>query len=353
MPISELIGKAQTVLGPVTAEDLGITLPHEHLLVDMSFNFVEPATSSQKALAYQPVGLENLSWIHYHVANNLDNLRLWDEELATNEVLHYKRAGGRTIVDVTTIGIGRDPLALQRIACATGLNIIMGAGYYLGRSYPAELDSKNEEEITEDIVREITLGTNGTVVRAGIIGEISCWSCPLTGVERKVLSAAARAQQRTGAPINIHPAYHNEASPLEIIEVLEVSGADLSRTVFSHIDVTLTNAESLRKVAEVGCYLEYDIFGRHGFLYHPTKLVDIPSEGQRVDAIKQLIEQGYLHQILISQDVCTKMRLLRYGGHGYAHILHNIVPVMRTKGVSEDHIQTILVENAKRLLPFV
>ena len=352
MPIPELIGKAQTVLGPVTPSDLGITLPHEHLLVDMPI-FTEPGPASQKWLAYEPVNLGNLSWIHYHVANNLDNLRLWDEELAITEVLHFKRAGGRTIIDVTTFGIGRDPLALQRISRTTGLNIVMGAGYYLGKSTPAELDSKTEEEIAEEIVRDITLGVDDTGVRAGIIGEISCWSCPLTDLERKVLSAAARAQQRTGAAVNIHPAYHDEVSVFEIIELLGGAGADLSRTVISHVDIALPNAESRRRVADVGCYLEYDIFGRHGFLYCPAKVLDIPSEGQRLDAIKLLIEQGYSHKILMSQDVCTKMRLYSYGGYGYAHILNNIVPIMRAKGFSEEHIQTILVENPKRLFPFV
>ena len=109
-------GEAQTVLGPIPAEDLGITLPHEHLLISNPRNFLEPSAASEKALAYQPVSLENLHWVRYHYVNNLDNLVLTDEEVAIKEALHYKKAGGNTIVELTNVGLGRDPLALKRIA---------------------------------------------------------------------------------------------------------------------------------------------------------------------------------------------------------------------------------------------
>ena len=85
---------------------------------------------------------------------------------------------------------------------------------------------------------------------------------------------------------------------------------------------------------------------------NPIKM-DWPSDGQRVNAIVALIEEGFLSQILISSDMCRKHRLWHYGGPGYAHILENVVPLMREKGVSEEHIHTLLVENPKRLLSFV
>ncbi len=352
MSIPELVGKAQTVLGPVLAEDLGITLPHEHLLCDMSIRLVEPAANSEKILFYQPVNLENRGLLEYNATKNLDNVRLWDEEAAISEVLRYKQAGGSTIVDVTNIGMGRDPLALQRIARATGLNVIMGSGYYVGPSHPPQLAGKTEEEIAEEIVGDITVGVGDAGVRAGIIGEIGC-SYPLTDGERKVLRAAARAQQRTGAPVNIHPGRPYEASPFEIIEVLAEAGGNLNRTVISHFDMMFTSVERICELAESGCYIEYDLFGRLGRVLHPVEFIDVPSEGQRVDWIKQLIERGYLNQILISQDICMKMRLIRYGGHGYGHILNYVVPLMRAKGIAEEHIHTLLVENPKRLLSFV
>jgi phosphotriesterase-related protein len=355
MSIPGLVGKIQTVLGPIPAEDLGITLTHEHLLWDFSCYFVEPAAASEKGIAYQPVSLENLGWILYNSIKNLDNIRLWDKEIAVSEAFQYKQAGGSAIVDMTNIGIGRDPQGLQYVARSTGLHVIMGSGYYLGISHPSELGRKTEEEITEEMVRDITIGVNDTGVRAGIIGEIGCSYPLMTDGERKVLRAAARAQQRTGAPIAVHPGYPNENSLFEIIEVLGEAGGDLNRTVLCHMDYFefADGTEQISNLAEAGCYIEYDNFGRLGRITGRGKLVDLPSEGQRLDTIKQVIDQGHLNKILISQDLCLKMRLTRHGGTGYGYILHHLIPLMRAKGFSEKNIHTLLVENPKRLLQFV
>ncbi|MFC1984492.1 phosphotriesterase-related protein, partial [Chloroflexota bacterium] len=200
----EITGKVQTVLGIIDADSLRVTLPHEHLLVDLTMYFVEPTEASEKVMVHEPISLENLSWIRIHSHNNWDNMRLTDEKITIKEALLYKGAGGDTIVELSNVGMARDPLGLARIARATGLNVVMGSGYYVGVSHPSELAAKTEEEITEEIVRDITVGVGETGVRAGIIGEIGC-SVPLEEDERKVLRASAVAQQRTGAAINIHP----------------------------------------------------------------------------------------------------------------------------------------------------
>jgi len=350
MSRSELAGKAQTVLGAISPEALGVTLPHEHLFVDLTIGLkgYEPSEATEKAFYYQPVNLNNLWWITYHPISNLDNRRLQDEELAIREASFYKNAGGDTIVDASNLHMARDPLALARVSRATGLNVITGSGYYVPRSYPADMDSKTEEDICHEIVHEVTVGVGDTDIRAGIIGEIGCeW--PLSDNERKVLRAAAAAQQGTGAPLNIHPA-RNASAPLEIVEILSKAGADISHTVISHIDRTLREPEGRRQLAETGCYLEYDLFGEEGYYFVPT--IDLPNDHQRINEIIELINQGYLNQILISQDICWKHRLRSYGGHGYDHILRNAVPIMRIKGMSEEQIHTLLVDNPKRLLTF-
>ncbi len=144
MTIPGLKGKAQTVLGPIDADDLGVTLPHEHLVVDTSLYLPESLRSRRGGIAYQPVSLENLHDVRYYYVPSLSNLQLGEED-APSEALRYKNAGGRTIVDVTSVGIGRDPAALRRIAEATGLNVIMGSGYYIGPSHPPELAGKAEQ----------------------------------------------------------------------------------------------------------------------------------------------------------------------------------------------------------------
>jgi phosphotriesterase-related protein len=352
----EFAGKAQTVLGLVEGEKLGITLPHEHLIIDLvKAQFIEPSNDKEQEMAYKPVGIETLHWLRYHLVESVDNLRLTDEQEAIDEVMLFKKAGGATIVDVTNVGLGRDPEALVRISRVTGLNIIMGAGYYMGTSHPADLSAKAEEEIVEEIVRDINVGVGNSGICAGIIGEIGT-SWPLEDNEKKVLRAAANAQQLTGAPINIHPGRKNNVVALKAVEVLHNAGADLSRTVVSHVDVRVRDHNVRCQIAKAGCYLEYDHTGWEG----PTPLslyqdsdIDIPNDTQRIYEIMQLIEEGYLNKILISHDICMKTRRACYGGWGYAHISNYIVPKMLEKGMTSQQINTIMIENPKRMLCFV
>lgn len=351
---SELAGKAQTVLGIIEGEDLGVTLPHEHLVDDGRVFFIEPSEASDRCLAYKPVSLEILSWLRYHPFENLDNLQLLDEQEAIDEAMLFKKAGGNTIVDVTNVGLGRDPKALARISRVTDLNIIMGSGYYVGASHPPEMSSKAEEEITEEIVRNITIGVGDTGIRAGIIGEIGC-TWPLQDNERKVLRAAAHAQQLTGAPVNIHPGRKEEAL-FEIVKVLADAGADLNRVIMSHVDIRIHDHSERCKLAKTGCCIEFDTCGWEGLLrvsFTPDLFVDLPNDTQRIYDILKLIDEGYLNQILISHDICKKGHRVRYGGWGYVHIYNYVVPMMLKRGITNEQINTIMVENPKRLLCFV
>ena len=356
MPISKFAGKAQTVLGLIEGDELGVTLPHEHLIMEhVQANYNEPVTASDKAMSRKPVSLEILHWLRYNRAGNIDNMLLSDEQEAIDEAMPFKKAGGGTIVDVTNVGMYRDPKSLARVSRTTGLHIIMGAGYYLASSHPADMSAKTEEEITEEIVRDVNVGVGDTGIRAGLIGEIGC-SWPLLDNERKSLRASARAQKLTGAPLNIHPGRKNNIAALEAIKILDDAGADLSRTVISHIDVRVRDHSERIKVAKAGCYLEYDCFGWLGpaplTLYQDSD-IDLPSDMQRIYEIRQLITEGYLNQILISHDVCHKEQRARYGGIGYDHISNYVKPMMLKKGMTEEQVNTITVENTKRMLCFV
>src|SRR4029453_4796693 len=120
MPKTSLSGKAQTVLGPVDGEDLGITLPHEHLLIDFAVMFKEPDAAADKGRALAPVSMANLGWVRQNFSSNLDNLRLLDEDVARDEALLFKHAGGQTMVDPTNGGLSRDPEGLARGARGSG-----------------------------------------------------------------------------------------------------------------------------------------------------------------------------------------------------------------------------------------
>ncbi len=359
MSIPELVGKAQTVLGVANADELGITLPHEHCLIDMSVWFQEPTTASEKAIAHQPLSQENMWYVRYHPFSCVDNIQLLDEQVAIQELIRFKLHGGSTVVDVTSIGLGRDPLALTRISRATGLNIIMGSGYYVEKAQPIGI-SMTAEMLAEDIVREIKVGVDNTGIRAGVIGEIGIMEWPLKESEKISLRAVAVAQKETGAPISIHPG-NSPNSPLEIIEELSRAGADITRVIMGHIERTMPLHKDRIEVARTGCFMAWDSFSMEG--WYPRRLVvsednprraDLPGDAQRVDDIMALIEEGFLNQILVSHDMCRKQCLCRYGGPGYAHILQNVVPLqMRAKGMPEEHINIILVENTKRIMCFV
>ena len=342
-------GKVQTVLGIVDASALGITMMHEHLLHDASVFFTEPAAASDRPLAHQPVCLENLSWVRLNESNNLDNVRLTDGALAAREAKLYQLARGDSLVELTTSGVfGRDPLGLVRISRATGLNIIMGTGYNGAALHPPKLVAQTEEDITDELVNEIAVGVGSTGVHAGIIGEIGCST--LDETERKVLCCCARAQQRSGVAISIHPT-PNDAAALEIMTLLGDAGADLNHTIMGHVDISGFSKSTCHELADAGCYLGYDNFGLEGLMELPGlgRTVDL-RDTQRVDDIAELIADGYVEKIIISQDVATKHRLVAYGGLGYAHILRDIVPLMRSRGVTEDHLYTLLVDNPKRVL---
>lgn len=350
MATKDLVGKVHTVLGPTTPETLGPTTTHEHVLIDFMCMFHPPSEATELHKAYEPVRMDNLGWVRYNPFGNRDNLLILDEEVAIEEIQRYKNMGGGTIVDVTTIGIGRDPLALARISRATGVNIVMGAGYYVGDSHDKSMDSKSEEDITSEIIDDIKTGVGDTGVLAGIIGELGC-SWPLTDNERKVLKAGARAQVETGASILIHPG-RNQNAPGEILDVLDSAGADIQRVVMGHLERTVSNVDVLLGIADRGCYLEYDLFGWESSNY-PLSEIDMPNDAQRIEYIETLIDSGYLDRIVLAQDVCFKHRLTKYGGDGYHHILEHIVPRMREKNISEKQIETMLVSNPARILTFV
>ena len=348
--LSDLAGKVLTVLGPVSPDVLGITLAHEHCLIDASGNFREPKAASEKKRAHEPVTIENVGYIRYH-RNNLDNRLLLDEELTVSELLPFRYAGGQTVIDATNVDLGRDPLAIKRISLRTGLNIVMGSGYYdkSGQDL-ALMAGRTEADITDELIRDIREGVGGSGVHAGIIGEIGC-SWPLEDFEKKVLRAAGAAQKATGAPLLVHPGRCEEA-PFELIRILGDVGADITHTVMCHVERTCFKPESRRQIAESGCYIAYDLWGNEGYYPEALSTTDIPNDAQRIAHIKDLIEKGFGDRLLISHDICYKDRYRSLGGHGYTHILENAVPAMRRRGVTETQINQLLVDNPKQFFAF-
>ena len=355
-------GQVQTVLGPVDPSTLGITLTHEHLIIDLTqvlpHMLTVPGVKNVPDIYSDKLSQENIGLARYHFAPNEDNYLISDVDNAIVEANLYKDFGGGTVVDVTIPDIGRDPVGLARIARTTGLNIVMGSGHYVDVAHPEEMNAKNEEDIESKIVSDLTYGLEALSdegqyegidrIKAGIIGEVGC-SWPLTDNERKVLRAAGRAQSITGFPILIHPG-RDETAPLEILEVLDEVGTDLSHTIMGHLDRTVFKKETLTEIAKSGAYMEWDLFGREQHYYNGNVDIDMPSDAKRIEDIGWIMGQGYENKVVVAQDICTKDRLFKYGGHGYFYILSQIIPRMRYKGYSEEYINKLFVENPAKAL---
>lgn len=353
---------ARTVTGDVPAEELGITLPHEHFLVDLSVYVDEDEhgrTAVQRGKLREEVSLENLWWVGSYGRRwdwqCYDRWRLDDVATAVEEVERFKGKGGSTVVDVTPMSpaVGRDPNAVQEVAYRTGLNVVLGTGHYTRAAHPPDVADKSAGEIAEEIVEEIADGIDGTNVRAGIIGEIgSTEGFADHEDEKKSFRAAAIAQERTGAPITIHSTGFSHEGH-DLLDVLEDAGADLTNVIVGHLDMTLRTDgafEYLQSLADRGVYLEFDTFGRVGYLATYDRC--FPLDETRIVMLGDLFDAGYEEQLLVSTDVCQKTHLTRYGGFGYDYILRDIVPRFRKRGFSQSDIDTLLVENPAGAVTF-
>jgi phosphotriesterase-related protein len=348
-----------TVLGPVPAGSLGPTLPHEHLLCDVTCYWQSPTEGSLVAFSEAPVTMELLGRIKLNPVLNRDNCRLTDLDLAIEELMEFRRLGGGTFVDVTLAEIGRDPRALQVAARVTGVNIVAGCGHYTYLSHPPELEDEALESIAERFVRELTEGIGTTGVRPGVIGEIGT-SDPIHPREDKVLRAAARAHRETGTVVTVHLHSTGRNGP-QVLDILEEEGVNLARTVMDHVDSALAQPDIgfdeaidyYRSLAERGCFIEFDTIGNDSYYaksrYGPRGHW-APSDRERAEAIARMLELGFADQILLSQDVCTKHLLVHYGGFGYGHILRNFCDHLRDYGVSDEERDRLLVDNPRRML---
>jgi len=334
-----------TVLGECSPDDLGIVLPHEHLVFDMTcLANPEPSEIYDRERRKQLVTLGNRGHVIYHPFDYNDNLVQTDLSIATEEAMRFKLAGGGTICDLTVNAIGRDPSALYNIALVTGLNIIMGCSYYVVKSLSQEEKKLSEEEVKNKIIHEFKNGVGYNRIKPGIIGEVGI-SDISNEIELKNLRASGKAQKIIGCAINIHtPAWEKDGN--RILDILESVGTKIDKVVLSHLDPTMNDFDYADSLAKRGAYIEYDQFGMH---FMSNKGFFMPDDGSRIIAIKEQIRRGNIERILISQDVFLKILLTKWGGHGYAHILENIVPRLIQEGLTEEQISAILVENPKRL----
>ncbi|MBI3744971.1 MAG: phosphotriesterase-related protein [Chloroflexi bacterium] len=309
----------QTVLGPVDPAALGFTLPHEHTAIAL----------------WQIPG----RWDYWELTR--------DEPVISAELAHFRAAGGTALVDVTLDGVGRDPAWLVRLARTSGLQLVMGCGWYRGAYYPAEalIDRRSVASLADELVVEIEEGiaVEGLAgpVRPGIIGEIGTDKPWLSALEERVHRAVARASRRTGLAITTHGVMSDVG--LAQLAVFEAEGADPGRVVIGHADSYPRLDHHLELIGR-GASIEFDFLGmsftpqeRHG-------------EPRVMDLLLELLSRGHGDRVLLSQDVCHNQQLRHYEGNGYTYLQETFLPRLRARGVADAEIEQMTVGNPRRIL---
>ena len=338
-------GRAQTVLGLIDPADLGPTLMHEHLLWDIR-------TPGMRADPDQgpEITLCNCFALNYGRKKAPSNYRLTCEATAAGELKLMAASGGRTVVELSSGGLDPRPNGLASVARDAGVNIVMGCGHYVDEYQPLANRARDVEHFAAEMVDQLQVGAWNTDVRAGIIGEIGC-QAPWTDLEKRVMAGALLAMEETGAALNVHPG-RDPDQPQQIADFVLAHGADPGRVVISHIDRTIFDEVRLLRLADAGVVIEFDLFGQEQS-YYSLSDIDMPNDAVRLRMIRMLIARGHLDRVVISHDICYRTRLVRFGGHGYAHIFANVVPMMQNRNFTAAEIDAITIGNPRRLLTFV
>jgi predicted metal-dependent phosphotriesterase family hydrolase len=306
MPAPDAV--VMTVLGPIDVTELGVTQPHEHVLVDL-----------------------------FDMKGSYDTI-LDDVPLAVEEVARFAAAGGRTIVDTTNSGIGRDPAGLAAVSRATGVNIVMGTGWYRETVYSRLVIESPARVLAEILIAEIEEGADGTGIRPGVIGELGTERYHITALQERVFRAAAIAGMATDTTITTHTSHYGDLA-LDQVALLRGEGVRPERIVIGH-QGDHRDLEREMPVLETGVFVEIDHVG----------FVDYQTDTRRADHVAEIVRAGFTDQLLISSDLCMRTQLHAFGGHGYDHLITTFLPLLRERGVSDADIRRITVDNPARAL---
>ncbi|MDR5701665.1 phosphotriesterase family protein [Agromyces aerolatus] len=298
-----------TVLGTIPATELGMTLTHEHLL---------------------------MNWMKENRLNGL----LADIQLMSAELEPFAAAGGRTVVELTSMGIGRDPQGLAEIARRTGLNIVMGTGFYREPYLdPGFVNRKDASAIAEWLELDIREGADGTGIRPGIIGEVGQDGPVMTAMEERTFRAAGLAQLATGLTISTHAARWPNGLPQ--LDLLDSLGVDPGRVIIGHAD-TVPSSDYHLELARRGAFVQFDTLCIA--MRQPFEL------DKRIEYVLRMLDAGHVDRLLLSHDVCVTDHLSVYGGGGFGYLTSTFLPALRDHGVSDDDIDRITVQNPARAL---
>jgi len=312
----------QTVLGPIQPDELGVCLPHEHIWCDQRLGPRAHLFGSTRSTDTY--------------------MRLDNYDAMVDELVAYREAGGRAIVEVTCDGWGRDLDVLARLSEASSVHIIATAGYYIEPCMPLFVSEMSDDALADHITREVEQGVGESGRRCGVL-KSAIHRAHVEGVEAKVLRAVAVAQKRTGAAITTHTTgSRRQEVPggtvgVEQLQLLQAAGVAPHRLIVGHVDER-PDIDVLSTLADAGCFIQFDVIGKEHWLLDQT----------RAELVHALIRRGYVRHLMLSHDRNRPHEMRFGGGTGYCHIFESFLPRLRALGVTQAQIQTMMMANPAR-----
>lgn len=358
------MSEIMTVLGPVSADKLGFTSMHEHILNNGNVLHERERHLIPDNISVNPdetVSLHNVGLLRRTFFLTWDAVNIDDEATMLEEVSDFKKSGGSAMLDMSVPGLRRDILSVARISRESGVHIITSTGLYTEDSWPSQFKGMTIEEYMKHMHGEIENGIDNTHIKAG---HIKVGVLELSDQQEKVIRAASRVADQTGFSLTIHPGFTADSDGNVIAEILKTETVRLDRVIIAHIqnflvernikklvsnpDSWYLNLDYACKLLDQGFNLSIDSFGQ---IYDRELAGTVqPTDWQRMGALVSLIKLGYASQLIVGTDTFLKFSLRRFGGEGYCRLTKYVIPMLKEMGISEDDINRITVENPKRLL---
>lgn len=334
----------QTVAGSISADLPSMVLSHEHLFIDLT-NQANPTAQAR------PIAKDDRPALMQDPYCFRDNLILNEMDAAEAELTDLREKGFDLVVECSLTQIGRDPVKLKMLSDKTGVNIVMGCGYYTQDTHPAETEQLTEDELAEILYHEIQNGVGNTGIKPGVIGEIGT-SKEILPRELKVLHAAASVQRKTGYAVQIH-IYPWAPNGIAAAKLMLQHGVPPEKIVICHSDVE-PDLDYVKQLFGMGVFVEIDNFGKEfqpeNASFAAGKFI---TDAERIALIANYIQSGYADQLLLTNDICLKCMLKQYGGQGYSHIPDNILPGLYAAGIDPELVKTkIMHDNPLKMLAF-
>lgn len=304
-----------TVNGTVAPDMLGLILPHEHLFTDLRGPHVPDYAQGDPSAV----------------------VRVVQPFLA-----EASEAGITALVECSTVGVGRNLAVLRALADATSIHILAPTGVYRDAYIPSSLREWSEAGLAELWTRELTEGIEDTSIRAGFIKLAMSDDGP-SALEIQNLNAAARASLNTGAVIAVHTIGGKIAK--QELDVLEKAGLDLQRFIWVHAQ-TEPDISILKEAARRGAYVELDTVG-----------APFQQQTELLETTVALIEAGFIDHLLLSHDAGwynpgDPNGLPENGYRGYTALTRDFIPALLQRGLSEDQIRRITINNPAQAFAF-